>query len=275
LAEVRARNEARMVVEEALRVVRETLQAPAMGVYGEEGGWTRIGVGRGSEGLTGAELVEVRERCARAWQVDPTLGRVADLRGHGALGRGLGGPKARDESVQGVLDRCWQDADNQRSVFSRRALLRVNLLWLVDGEVFFSVHTGVLDRGVKVGLVSPTEFGEGGVVASGEDWLRPVAYRREVKDRVFDVRTGEWLEEGEVRHEYWGASGEMWRRGGVDESVAEFWGGLGVVGDGRSMLHVPVNTLGLRGVPEFMRALDWVEAHALSLSAMVTLAQAL
>ena len=258
-----------MALGRVLVAVREALGENPGGMV--ESGWRPVG-GVSGETLDEGRLPEIRRRCAEVWQVEPALRRVEELLGHGALGRGLDGPRSEDAELHVVLRESWEDADNQRALFGRRALRGVNLGWLVDGEVFYAVHAGPLDALVKVARVAAGEVE--GVVPSPEDWTRPVAYRRSVRRREYDAGTGSWRDVGARGHEHLADAREMWRSGGPGDDVADFLALVGARGD-VSMVHVPVNTLGLRGVPELWRALDWAEAHGLSLSSMVDLAQAL
>lgn len=91
------------------------------------------------------------QRARSVWHTDPQAGAAVELLNEFSFGRGVPKPSAKDEKVQEVIDRFWDDPQNQRVLTSYTAQLRLgsslsiqsNIFWLVfdegdDGKVLLS-----------------------------------------------------------------------------------------------------------------------------------------
>src|SRR5690606_15607219 len=117
--------------------VQETIASQLQQELAEEDiGWRKLTEGADSYDLTPTGLRDVREKCLKAWQIDPSLGTAGALLSSGAFGTGEIRPRAVDQRVQAVVDRLWDDEDNRLALFSRRAMVRTSDALMVDGERF-------------------------------------------------------------------------------------------------------------------------------------------
>jgi broad specificity phosphatase PhoE len=249
----------------------------------EDIGWRKLTEGAGGYDLTPTELRDVREKCLKAWQIDPSLGTAGALLASGAFGTGEIRPMAVDQRVQAVVDRLWDDEDNRLALFSRRAMVRTSDALMVDGERFLAVHASTTESRVKVSELPCSEIVD--VVCHPENALRPVLYRRTYRPQAYDLGKGQY-QPGPEQTVYY-ADWRTWRYmldetftdedPEWDEATAALLSRAGILDDPTPVLcyHIRGNTLGQRGIPEIYRAYDWVRSHSRTLSAMVTLSKAL
>jgi hypothetical protein len=265
--------------------VQETIASQlAQELTEEDNGWRKLTEGAGTYDLTPGELADIRAKCIKAWQIDPSLGQAASLLVSGAFGKGLDTPRAADSRVQEVVDRLWDDEDNRLALFSRDAMARTSNALMLEGERFLAVHTSVTESRVKLSELPCAEVVE--VVTAPENALKPVLYRREFRERAYNVAAGRY-ETGAKRVVHY-ADWRCWRyvldptfdadSPDWEEGVGELLGAAGILEASGSLpfcYHVKGNTLGLRGIPEAYRAYDWIRSHARTLSDLVTLSKAL
>jgi len=265
--------------------VQETIASQlAQELTEEDNGWRKLSEGNGTYDLSQSELSEIRAKCIKAWQIDPSLGQAASLLASGAFGKGLDTPRAADSRVQEVIDRLWEDEDNRLALFSREAMARTSNALMLEGERFLAVHTSVTESRVKLSELPCAEIVD--VVTAPENSLKPVLYRREFRSQTYDVAAGRYTT-GAKRVVYY-ADWRCWRylldpAFGEDdpdweEGVADLLSRAGIGGEAGPIAfayHVKANTLGLRGIPEAYRAYDWIRSHARTVSDLVTLSKAL
>lgn len=288
LSRVRETVEARAVqrrADIAFARVQETIASQlAQELTEEDSGWRKLTEGSGTYDLSLAELSDIRAKCIKAWQIDPSLGQAASLLVSGAFGKGLYTPRAADSRVQEVIDRLWDDEDNRLALFSRDAMARTSNALMLEGERFLAVHTSVTESRVKLSELPCAEVVD--VVTAPENSLKPVLYRREFRSQTYDVASGRY-ETGAKQVAYY-ADWRCWRylldpTFGEDspeweEGVDDLLRRAGIGGDAGPLAlayHVKSNTLGLRGIPEAYRAYDWIRSHARTVSDLVTLSKAL
>jgi len=288
LTRVRETFEARAIqrrADIAFARVQETIASQLAQELAEEDiGWRKLTEGGGTYDLSLTELSDIRAKCIKAWQIDPSLGQAASLLVSGAFGKGLDTPRAADSRVQEVVDRLWEDEDNRLALFSRDAMARTSNALMLEGERFLAVHTSVTESRVKLSELPCAEVVD--VVTAPENSLKPVLYRREYRPETYDVAAGRYTT-GAKQVAYY-ADWRCWRylldpAFGEDspdweDGVADLLSRAGIGGDAGPLAmayHVRANTLGLRGIPEAYRAYDWIRSHARTVSDLVTLSKAL
>jgi hypothetical protein len=250
----------------------------------EDIGWRKLTEGSGTYDLSQTELSDIRAKCIKAWQIDPSLGQAAALLSSGAFGRGIDTPRAADTRVQEVVDRLWEDEDNGLALFSRDAMTRTSTALMVEGERFLAVHASITESTVKLSELPVGEIVE--VIAHPENALKPILYRRKYRPQVYDVQAGRY-EPGKERVAYY-ADWRCWRYllsetfdaedPEWDGDIADLLSRAGLLeqaGPVALCYQVRTNTLGLRGIPEAYRAYDWIRSHARTVSDLVTLSKAL
>ncbi|HUU60004.1 MAG TPA: phage minor head protein [Phycisphaerae bacterium] len=269
--------EAELRADLGLARFRETVSADvAAALMAEDQGWRNIGAlgGDGYE-LSAATLSDARRKCLDLWRVDPTIARAAKLLKSATFGNGGIRPSCVDVRCQDVADALWDDAGNSRVLFGREAMELTNLLLMLEGERFLTLSTSLADASVRLADIPAGQIVE--IVPYPNNARRPLLYKREWYRRTWNAVRGEWKtgtkKESEFFRDWSCFDLEALEEDGEDEALSLIRGCAGLVEDS-VVYQVRVNTVGLRGVPEVWRALDWARAHASALSDMATYVKA-
>ena len=242
-------------------------------------------------------LNELASRCVDLWVKDPTAAQAVALTCRGAIGKGIEKPRieqagttpkkparqtapeekrmqeAKADPAQGIIDECWESQANQRTLFGQEAMTRLIRKLFCEGEVFVAVYTSAADDKVRLAMMDRREFPR--VLTHPQDKTHPIAYRREWREATYDAATGHSTQQTDRRVAHYADVEELLRDPEEDDPEGDaFLQKLKCETD-IHILHVKVNTLGLRGIPELARILDWARGHNVSLSSLVTLAKAL
>jgi hypothetical protein len=243
----------------------------------EDVGWSSVSSAAAdtSKEYTHAELLKIRKNCREVWRHDGTVCNAERLLLVGSIGKGLIKPTATTPGVQTVVDAVWKDKDNQRVLFGLQALERINLAFMLDGEVFFAVHTSNADSAVKLSLIDPDEITN--VIPHPDNKDRPLCYQRTFYDREFDFASGTWVTTTTARTIYYrdiGISDPLDPHAEIDDA-APLLADIPNLQENVAIYHVMVNTVGTRGVPLVARAVEWVKAYHGCIKDLVNLAKAL
>ncbi len=262
----------------ALLQAQESVLRRVSNVFAEEDvGWDRLGKDPALNGdLSASDLAEARRRCLRLWVIDPTLAQAANLLRSGAIGDGVGVPRAEDEAAQTTVDEFWQDPDNVVALTGREAMSELNLAWMLAGERFWTLHTASGDPRVKLAVIPPEEITE--VICHPENAQRPLLYARTRKKRRYDFGRKQWVVDPEAETTWYrdmSAPDPENPKPDDDAMALEFIGAAPGLVPGVALYHSKINTIGKRGIPEAFRVLDWSRAHAQTLQALMTLTKAL
>lgn len=238
----------------------------------EDTGWHRLADRPEDRDLTQQEREMAVRRSLEVWMKDPSMGTASLLLQSGTFGTGVTAPRANDEVVQLVIDRFWDDPDNKVYLTGRDAQIRLNLELMIFGEKFATVHVSDVDSTVKIAAIDQNEITN--VIPHPEKSLRPLLYERRFRRSVYNF-VSRAQEPGPVLEtEYY----LDWRylTEPIDDAAMEVLQRIpeGQLRTDAFVYHVKVNSLGRRGIPEILRAIDWVEAHHTSLSDLATWSKA-
>jgi len=267
-----------MAENAATRLIETINSQTAYELKQEELGWVRIGEGADSYDLSWSDREFIRSRCVALWQIDPTVAQAMSLLQSGTFGRGVGTPKANDKRIQPIIDRFWDDRDNKLCLLSRQGQMETNLLLGMEGERFFTLHTSAADSHVKIADIPVQEVVA--VITHPQNRRQPVLYKRTAVQRKWDFGTGTWKLEGEKADTYYrDCKYPAERDAELERSDPDAAALIASVPEGKLIddvlvYHLRVNTVGLRGIPELYRALDFARSHDRTLSSMVTLTRA-
>lgn len=136
---------------------------------------------------------EQRRRLAQksrvVWMKDPQAGAAVDLKNDFVFGRGVSKPKAKDDAVQQVIDKGWNDPNNQRMLTSHEAQVALGTDMELQSNLFFLMFDSSDDgEKSKDGLVKLSLLDHDtveNVVEHPEDRFRVLYY-------VARSRTQEW-----------------------------------------------------------------------------------
>lgn len=258
------------------QVAESMAERAAADLADDDMSWRRLG--DDSSEYSASNLRDIRRRCRRLYDLDPTVAQAVSLLRSGALRDGELEPRCADQRVKEVVDAFWSDEDNKLALTSRDGLALLHLCLMLDGERFLTLHVAPNDPAVVVGDVDANEIVT--VIAHPENKRRPVLYKRSYRPRVYNPKTGQYEPGAEAVTEYlrdWRLAPEVASdRHDSDEALQGLLAGVaGALREDCYCYHARQMGLGERGVPVVWRAYEWAKAHGQSLSSMMTLTSAL
>lgn len=185
------------------------------------------------------------------WIKNPLILRGVALKTTFVHGQGLS-IQARDEGVNAIIQTFLADPKNQAALTGHQALMELENLLQVEGNLFFAFFVHPNKGRVRVRTIAFDEIDE--VIADPEDALTPWFYRRRYSRVSIDLASGRCNTAAvEELHPDW-----RYRPAGKPATI----GGIAVRWDA-PVYHVAVNRLpGMRfGVSEVYAALDWARAY--------------
>lgn len=241
----------------------------------EDLGWTRITSLRNYYDYSPAELQIIRARCLWLWRVSPIAAQRAFLLHSGTFGKGLSAPQCQDTRVQEVVDRFWQDDDNQLALFSRESLVLSSLLIMLEGERFFTCHTSPADSKVKLSDIPPAEIWT--LVTHPQNRRKVVLYERRFRPQKWNFSTASYVADETELKWYYRAPRYMPERlvEDADDEAEALIASAPDVQENVCIYHLKGEHTGLRGCPEIYRAYDWIRSHDGVLSDLATTVKAL
>lgn len=224
------------------------------------------------------ERRKLAQRARVIHQQDPQYGGTVNLLNEFVLGRGVPKPQAVDEEVQKVIDRFWDDHDNQRVLTSHSAQIRFNTDLSLQSNVFPLVYDDGDDGAVKLGLLDHDTVEN--AVRDDDARLRVLYYFTKSHAKTWDVNKHAYVVSQKrelVRYYEDFQNLQDAKRDDADglrkEPLPQIPPNL--VGRGR-VLHVSINrTLEQAfGVPEIARTIRWLTAYNDLMRARVDMAKA-
>jgi hypothetical protein len=166
----------------------------------DEPGWRRLA----PTYYAGIEdLAVVRQDAVRASRYyalrDPLLHRAVWLVIRYVWGRGIIGPKAKDDQVQSVIDSLVNDGDNDL-LFRPTGQWELSQTLIEDGEIFLTAFVNAYSGHTKFSYVSTDEIED--VIVSPENRRKPIYYKRNWSPQVWSWSSGSYTTPG-IRTDYW------------------------------------------------------------------------
>ena len=157
-----------------------------------------------------------------------------------------------DDKASAVLEAFWDSPANQ-SVLSSRGQRKCSDKLLVEGECFFAMFMG---KEVKIRLIDPLEITE--IITDPDDRDNARYYRRDWSDT-----------QGRTHTDYY-ASHLNPKNESCKDSVGQ---GVQATANAKDVLvyHLPYNTIGQRGLPLLLPAIDWIRQYRRFLASRVAI----
>jgi len=221
----------------------------------EDRGWINLSA-TSSEILTESERVSMLKRSRIYFYKDPLAKQAIRLWTDYTFGSGMTW-QAEDTNTQKIINQFWNAKKNSR-ILSAEGQRRSSNKLLVDGEVFFALFLGSKDQGAAVRLIDPLEITE--IISNPED-----------KDDVKFYKRAWSTPQGSPQQAYYrnhlNIENESCKDAMGSERKAE--------SNSPIVYHSAYNTLGLRGVPLLVPALDWIKQYRRFLVSRVAIMLAL
>jgi len=230
---------------ELTQILKEATETVEQMLALEDRGWIRGGT-TANDIITEASRVDYVKQSRLYWVTDSLAKQSIRLWTDYTFGTGSTW-SCEDENANEVLSAYWNSKDNQ-SVLSSRGQRKCSDKLLVDGEVFFALFLG---SEVRVRLIDPLEITE--IITDPDDREDARYYKREWNDVQLGFHTDYYCSHRNLK----------------DEACKD-WAGKSIQATENAknvaVYHLPINTLGQRGMPLLLPALRWIKVYNLFLA---------
>jgi len=239
-------NELEQLILEATRQVEEELGL-------EDEGWINFTTGTGYV-ITDADRISNLNISRLYYAKDPLARQSIRLWTDYTFGSGMTW-QTEDDTAKKALESFWNDAAN-KAVLSARGQRKSSDKVLVDGEIFFAIFLGPQGK-CKIRRIDPLEITE---IISDPDDIEDVRYYRR-----------RWTDSHGKSHESIYRSTTNIK----NESVEDTMGKSIQKTDDALVYHLAQNTIGQRGNPLLLPALDWIKWYRKFLASRIAIMLAL
>ena len=239
-------NEVEQLIMEATRQVEDELKL-------EDVGWINLSAGTG-EIITAQERI-LNLKLSRLYYAKDPLGRQAiRLWTDYTFGSGMTW-QTEDDKAKKALEGFW-DAKANQAVLSARGQRKSSDKLLVDGEVFFAIFLGANGE-AKIRRIDPLEIDE--IITDPDDIEDVRFYRRKWTDR-----------QGKAHETIYRSTTNL-----KNEAAKDALGTSVQKNDDALIYHLTYNTIGQRGNPLLLPALDWIKQYRRFLASRIAIMLAL
>ena len=235
------------------QLLQEATQSVEAELLGEDAGWTKLGGGSVSEVPDADRIANVKQ--SRLYYLkDPLAKQSIRLWTDYTFGTGMNW-HTEEETTKKALDAFWQSPENQ-SVLGAQGQRKSSDKLLVDGDVFFAVFLGPSGE-ATIRRIDPLEITE---IITDPDDIENVMYYR----RVWSTRQG--IPKETVYRSASNIEGK---------SCLDINGATVSKTDDALVYHCAYNTIGQRGNPLLLPAMDWIKQYRRFLASRVAVMLAL
>jgi hypothetical protein len=213
----------------------------------EDKGWLSLGDTSGDSISVDKRIESVKQsRLYRSW--DPLANQAIRIWTDYTFGPGMSW-EVEEESKQTktVLDDFWYSRDNQ-PIFGSRGQRKCSQKLLTDGEIFFAIFLG---KQSTIRTINPLEITE--IITDPEDRETPRFYKREWTDQQSQAHVDYYRSYLNIKN----------------ESTKDMYGANVQKTQDALIYHLAWNTIGQRGEPLLLPALDWIKQYRRFLAARV------
>lgn len=239
---------------ELSQLIREATASVEQELEIEDRGWIRGGTSS-SDIITELARTDAVKLSRLYWTKDPLAKQAIRLWTDYTFGTGMTW-SCEDQKASDALSAYWNHKDNQ-PVLSSRGQRRSSNQLLVDGEIFFAMFLG---KEVRVRLINPLEIIE--IITNPDDRDDERYYKREWSDAQGGFHTDYYCSHRNLK----------------DKSCKDSAGKIiQATQDAQHVVvyHMADNTLGQRGMPLLLPALDWIKQYRRFLASRVAIMLAL
>ena len=241
------------MMPELNKIIREATQEVETLLNIEDKGWTNLSAS--SHDVLSADdrktaVVKSRTYATR----DPLAKQALRLWTDYTFGTGMNW-HSEEKNVSDALSKFWDDKANAE-VLSARGQRKSSDKLLIDGEIFFAVFLGSSGE-AKIRTIDPLEITE---IITNPDDIEDVRYYKR-----------EWMTpQGKARTGYYKSFGNE-----QDEATIDMYGATVRASENALVYHLAYNTMGLRGLPLLLPAIEWIDLYRRFLASRVAVMLAL
>jgi len=235
-------------------LLREALAGVEAELALEDAGWISLTAAGGTNDLTDAKRILAVEK-SRLYALTDPLGRQSiRLWTDYTFGTGMTW-SAKDDGATKALEVYWNDPANA-ALLSASGQRKSSDILLIDGEIFFVLFLEPQGQATlrRVNALEITEF-----ITDPDDAENVRFYKRE------------WsTAQGQSRLAYYRSSNNL-----KNEAALDSYSKSVQSGEDGIMFHLAINTIGQRGLPLLLPALDWIKLYRQFLAARAAIMLAL
>lgn len=239
-------NEVEQLIREATRQVEDELKL-------EDVGWINLSAGVG-EVITEQERIANLKLSRLYYTKDPLARQAIRLWTDYTFGSGMTW-QTEDDPVKKALEGFWASKTNQ-AVLSARGQRKSSDRLLVDGEVFFAIFLGANGQ-AKIRRIDPLEIAE--IITDPDDIDDVRFYRRSWTDRQSKAHENIYRSTTNPK----------------GEATLDALGKSVTHNENALIYHLSYNTIGQRGNPLLLPALDWIKQYRRFLASRIAIMLAL
>jgi len=241
----------RVVSDKAFKELIETVTLQSRTL--EDIGWINVSLQDNTQlQIIGEGFKKMLRTCRIYYTKNPLAGQWVRLTTSFIFGEGLGKPKAKEDTIQKIIDHFWDDPDNQKALtgFQAQQLLSDKLQY--EGNLFFMLFEDEVGD-VRVRILNTEEMAD--IIRDKDDRMRTNFYKRAMRDQnynflqdAYDIQLTKYVYYPDISN------------ANVDdfeipkEKLAP---------EGTFIYHVKINCdiNDKFGIPELYRGIDWIKAH--------------
>jgi len=217
----------------------------------EDSGWIKST--SSPEIITDAARIETVKQSRLYWAKDPLAKQAIRLWTDYTFGTGMAW-QCDDEPARKTLDSYWGAKANQCILSAKGQRTNSDKL-LIDGEIFFALFLGAE---VKIRRIDPLEITE--IITDPDDRENPRYYKREWIDTLNRIHTDYYCS----------------HLNPDDDGCLDSFGNIiKATQNDVVVYHLTINTIGSRGMPLLMPALEWIKQYRRFLASRVAIMLAL
>ncbi len=278
----------RLISNKTIDTLKENLTMYARQL--EDLGWINISLDNGDQmQIFGEGFKKMLKTCKLYYYKNPLAGHWVNLTTQFVFGEGVSKPKAQpikkdvkkeikediapgeketpksNKEIQDIIDKFWDDRDNQISLTSFLAQQKLSNKLQYEGNLFFALFVDE-EGDVKVRIINTADIAD--IIYDPDDNLRPIFYKIRMTSKKYNFTSDSYEIKIGDKYEYYAdwenANPEMYKipDGKLKEAV---------------VFHVKINCdiNDKFGVPELYRGIDWIKAHKDMASDLATLIKSL
>lgn len=247
-----------------IELLQERLAQLEQSMVWDEPGWEQVG-GESQRDFSREGLRRIARQARMMWLANPLIRHAVEVQAHYVMGQGLQ-VQAKSELVNQAVQAFWDDRGNQRAFTSLEALLGLERLLQITGNLFLVFFPNIANGHVKVRTIPFDEVVE--IISDPDDALTPHYYKRIWTERRLDNAGGGIVD---VQREAYYPDWEYWpdEKPGAINGKPVHWES--------PVYHIAAGHLAdMRwGVCEFYAALPWARAVTRDLEIYATVKEAL
>lgn len=232
----------------------------------EDIGWVNISVDNfQNQEVFGRGFKKMLQECKLFYYKNPLAGLWINMTTDFVFGEGITKPRAKEDSIQEIVDELWEDPDNKKAMFSFLAQQLLSNKLQYEGNIFMVIFEDMMGK-IKVRFLNTDEVDD--IVLDPEDRNRENFYKVRTQKNKYNFVSGAYE---------WGARDFEFYPGYENFDVNAFGVPIDKLRDDVRVMHFKINcdVNDKFGVPQLYRGLDWIKAHKNQAEDVATLVKAL